>query len=52
MTGGQHQTLSVGVTSAESVSFITLTQEKQKLKTFQNGIAVREWLLYKRLGGG
>lgn len=42
MTGGQHQTISQDVIDAESVSFITLIQEKQRLRTFRSVIAVRE----------
>lgn len=42
MTGGQHQIISQDVIDVKSVSFITLTQEKQKLRTFQSGIAAVE----------
>ena len=42
MMGGQHQIILRDVTSAESVLFITLTQEKQRLRTFQSVIAVVE----------
>lgn len=42
MTGGQHQTILQDATDVKSVSFIILTQEKQRLRTFQKGIAVLE----------
>lgn len=42
MMEGQHQTLLQDVSSAENVSFITLTQEKQRLRTFQSVIAAAE----------
>lgn len=42
MTGGQHQTISEDAINAESVWFIMLIAVKQRLKTFQKGIAVRE----------
>lgn len=42
MMGGQHQTILQDVGSVESVSFITSTSEKQRLRTFQSEIAVLE----------
>lgn len=50
MTGGQHQTISQDVASAESVLFIELIRAKQRLRTFQSVIAVEECLLFR--GGG
>lgn len=40
--GGQHKTISQDVISAESVSFIALIREKQRLRTFQSALAAAE----------
>ena len=40
--GGRHQTISQDIADVENASFITLTQEKQRLKIFQSVIAVLE----------